>query len=173
MSKLLGTSLPAVLTIALWTTPGVAGSCVDVDLGFDPASASPGDRVTLSASVENTGDEDGLVDLDLTVEFNDFSVGPILSKIPVAAGETLSAELPIVVPMAAPGGTLTLALEASAGDCTDAAMASLEIVPMTTSSRPGLNLESMGRALLQALDDSPTPVEETSWGKVKALYGQQ
>lgn len=165
--------MPLLLSAALLVFTGSlawAGACVDVELAFEPTTVSPFDEVQVFASLENTGDEAGTVELAVTVTFMGQEYGPYLAETVLAAGEEISAEVPFTVPPALAGGTLTIHVEATAGACTDTAVASLEVLG---DGLPGSAAEPIGALAGDLLDGFGAGEDtEITWGAVKSRYGR-
>jgi len=154
----------ALLTLTL--SAGAALACLDVELAFDPAEAAVGEPVTFFASIANLGDVPVDAELELSILWNDFELGPIPGMLPLAAGEELSAELGFIAFFP---GSLTLTLTATAGTCSDTATATL-VVTGNGGATAG-DVRRLGEALLEELGAiAPVSVEDSSWGSVKGLY---
>jgi len=127
--------------------------------------------VTFSGSLINTGDSAGRITVEITVAFNETSFGPLSASLQMDAGQELSGSMHLPIPPALPAGTLTLPVEASAGECHDTSVATLEslgegdgdidVAGFTAGAAVGF---------LQALGLSPTPVQPTTWGSLKQRY---
>ena len=144
---------------------------VDVELGFEPSEAAPGDEVAFFASLANHGDAAVDADLALTVTFGTFEFGPIAGQVSLAAGEELSSELSFVVPPLPATGTLTITVVATAGDFTDTATASLTLVQASASGSIVDGLQEIGQAIgdsfaQQGVVDNDT----TSFGRLKSRW---
>ncbi len=133
-------------TLCLGAT--VALALPDVEIGFDPSQASPGDQVHFFFSIENIGTEARLITLQTTLQFNDHTLGPFTRRIFLGAGQDHSIEFDFVIPQQAPAGTLTITTVASDEDGSDTATASLEIIaPRGTPSAEKGMLDIFGKEL--------------------------
>ena len=170
MGRFLRPGLAAGMALGFWTTIALSQPCADTDIAFDPAEGTSLERVNLSASLANTGDEGGLVSVAVTVEFNGESFGPLEASIYLLAGKELGGEVPFLVRPVFPSGTLAITVDVAMGECTDTATASLEIVADNPVPPQDLDLASAAISVLQAFGLQPTPVQPTSWGAIKTLY---
>ena len=144
---------------------------IDVDISFDPTSASAGDEVHLNVSVANQGADPVLADIDLTVTLGDFTVGPLLGKLPLAAGEQLTRDVSMVIPPAPVSGDLTLDLAASVGEFQDSSSATLTLMSSSEGSTDqGLTALAQQLFAGMGISTSSTPTEQTSFGGLKQSY---
>lgn len=153
--------------VALFAAPAAAQ--VDVELAFDPASAAPGDMVTFYASVANLGDEAVAADLELMVSFGGFDIGPVTAQLPLAAGEELSLELPLVVPMVISGGDLVITVTATADGMSDSATATLSVTGNMVGN-PSAGLAEIADQFATQLSSATTPAAIESVGSMKATW---
>jgi len=158
----------APLLMSIGAAGGAMAACA-VDLAFSPDVAAPGDEVTLFVSIANLGDTDEIADIEITVTFMEYEVGPLMGQLPLAAGEELSQELAFIVPPVPMGGTLTITVTATCGGMSDTATATLTI-DAPTGSAGFEGLDGLGADLMSGIASSPVSVENTSLGGVKALY---
>lgn len=169
MRKLL-TMTVAIAGLLMASGASTAFAQIDVEMAFDPTEAAAGDEVSFFVSVANLGDEAVLADLELTLSFGDFTVGPILGKLPLAAGEELSQELMLVVPALPTGGDLTIELTATAGEFSDTATATLTILGEGSGST-AQGIQGLGDAIQQSLIAGGTVgAESSSFGELKVRY---
>ena len=113
---------------ALVLMPVKASAVLELDMGFDPAEACPGEQVQFFFLLENVGGEEESVTLSVEFSFDEMTWGPFEGTFDLAAGEAISKELPFNVPPPMPAGMLTITTTAtdSAGPVT--AVAELEIL---------------------------------------------
>jgi hypothetical protein len=168
MERILAISLAAAVLFG--SAPVLAGPCVDVGISFEPDVAVPHDRVTLSAFIANTGDEAGLVDLAITVEFNEETFGPLETHIHLRAGKEIAIQLMLPVPPRLAPGTLSITLDAAAGECEDSATATLTIEEGEATGEDSPDLKDIGTQLLLAFVRGTTPTRDTTWGSLKHRY---
>jgi hypothetical protein len=115
MRKLaLGTTILAALALVLM--PMKASALLELDLGFDPTEACPGDEVHFFFSLENVGDESEMVNFAITITWNDEVFGPFEGDFEMPAGEEFAREFMFLVPSMIPPGTLTLTVTATDSD---------------------------------------------------------
>ncbi|MEN8008222.1 MAG: hypothetical protein ABFS42_14470 [Candidatus Krumholzibacteriota bacterium] len=161
-----------LIIATLLVSLGLAGSAMaacDVELGFSPDVAAPGDMVTMFVSIANLGDTDEIADIEIMITFMGYEVGPLMGQLPLAAGEELSQECTFMVPPLPMGGTLSISVTATCGGMSDTATASLTIeVPEGSAGFDGL--DGVGAQLLSDIASSPVGVENATFGDVKALF---
>jgi len=83
---------------------------VDVDLVIQPDAAAPGDTVTASGMVMNTGTQAEPVWLKLTVTVNDRTYPLAYCMRRLRAGQQITVNVPFRVPARAPEGTYLFTL---------------------------------------------------------------
>lgn len=159
----------ALTAIALILSTGLAVACPEVRAAFDPAVAAPGEEVHFFARIANSGAEPVLATIEMTITFNDRTVGPFSRQVRLGAGFVRTIELDFLIPRSAQPGTLTIEMSASARGCpTSTAIASVEIVaPLVGSENPG---DAFGEALIRDGFTSPDRpgIEQSTWGEIKA-----
>ena len=161
--------LLATSIIALGAAAALAQ--VDVDLAFTPDTATPGQQVTLFASVANLSSEPVRANFVVSITLGKLATGDIPFVLPLAAGMERSAEIPLVVPPLPMGGTLVISVTASAGGATDTATASLTILSGATKATDATALRALGTRVGTTLSgDSATPTDDASITDVKRLY---
>jgi hypothetical protein len=143
--------LTGVLLAAFALMPGQAQSALELDMGFDPAQACPGEQVNFFFSLENVGDAEEMVTLSVTVSFGDLVIGPVEGQFPLAAGEEIAWEFGIMLPPPTPPGTLVIEATATDSDGSVEAIAELEIVDCKTS---GAKKSDDGKKLLKEIRKS-------------------
>jgi hypothetical protein len=115
MRKLtLGTAILAALALAL--LPMKASALLELDIGFDPTEACPGDQVHFFFSLENVGGQSEIVEVSVEIHFDDAVFGPFGGDFEMPAGEEISHELVFMIPPPAPPGTLTIYVTATDSD---------------------------------------------------------
>lgn len=151
---------------------GAASAQTDVELGFSVPSASPGDKVTLFASMANLASDPAVTNFTVTVAIGDLSIGPLAYSMPIPAGFEKSTEIPFVVPPVAFGGTVNITVAATSGGSTDTATASLTIVTNAATAPTSAMLQGIGSSVGSALSNTSgtTPTANTSLSSVKRLY---
>jgi hypothetical protein len=126
--KRLAHALIAAVALGLVLFPVQAAAMLQLDIGFDPSEACPGDEVHFFFSLENVGDEAETVELSVTLTFQDEEFGPFTGEFELAAGEGISKELAFTIPPMAPAGTLTVTVQATDSDGMVEDSASLEVL---------------------------------------------
>lgn len=168
MRRLLSISC-AVAFVAMAATSAMAQ--IAVNISFDPTSASAGDEVHLYVSVANQGADPVLADIDLTVTLGDFSVGPILGKLPLDGGAELSRDVSMVIPPAPVSGDLTLDLAASAGEFEDSSSTTLTLMSSSGGTTDeGLTVLAQQLFTGMGITATSTPTEQTSFGGLKQTF---
>jgi hypothetical protein len=124
-------ALPVVLA-AMLLVPATALALVDVGIGFDPAEVCPGEEVYFFFSLENIGAEETEVTLSFSFELNGDMFGPFTTPaFPLAAGEEISREAMLMIPMGLPPSSLAIYVEATDADGTASDDAALTILDCT------------------------------------------
>ena len=108
--------------------PGSASAALDLDMGFEPTAACPGETAQFFFLLENVGGEDQVVTFSVTLTFGDMVFGPFEGDFPLAAGEDISTELAFRIPMGVPPGLLTIDASATDADGTVEAQAQFEVL---------------------------------------------
>ncbi|HZL84380.1 MAG TPA: hypothetical protein VFD07_03280 [Candidatus Krumholzibacteria bacterium] len=149
-----------------------ASAQVDVELAFTPETASPGQKVTLFASIANLSSEPVQADFTVAIALGSMSTGAIPFVLPLAAGLERSAEIPFIVPPVMLRGVLTITVSATAGGQTDTAVATLTLVNGSFKTTDETTLRQLGTSVGMALTGSAgsTPTDDTSMSDVKRLY---
>ena len=144
----------------------------DVELGFSVPSASPGQMVTLFASMANLASDPAVTNFTVTVALGDLSTGPISYSMPIPAGFEKSTEIPFMVPPVPFGGTVNITVAATSGGSTDTATASLTIVTNAATAPTQAMLQGIGSSVGSALSNNSgtTATAQTSLSSVKRLY---
>jgi hypothetical protein len=151
--------------------PGLLGARpthaqIDVNMAFHPAVADLGRRVAFFASVENLGAQNERVAVSLTIKAGIITIGPMLGVFTLAPGEEQSIEIPFFVIFP---GVMKVTLVGTTGTFTDTAVATLTargFGPPPSAE----DLRMFGAEVLDALERSPVSVEDSSWGRIKALF---
>lgn len=159
-------------TCLLALTAGAAFAQVDVDLAFNPDTASPGDPVTLFASIANLSSEPTITDFTVAMTFGELSIGPLPFRMPLPAGLERSVEIPFVVPPLPMGGTLTVTVTATANGATDTATTSLTIVSSDATVADAAALRQLGTSVGAALlgNTGTVATQNSTVSEVKNLY---
>ena len=126
--KHLGRAFLVSAALGLVLFPLQAAAMLQLDIGFDPSQACPGDEVQFFFYLENVGDEAETVELSVTLTFQDEEFGPFTGEFELPAGEEVSKELAFTIPPMAPAGTLTVTVTATDSDGTVEDSASLEVL---------------------------------------------
>ncbi len=107
--------LACIAVLSLFTVPSFAADCVEVDLDVDPILI-PGEMFYFFAELTNCGDEGGVI--FLTIEVSHDAGTFTIPEIPVymAAGETFTCSVPMVLPHAIPTGDGSICVTAVKGD---------------------------------------------------------
>jgi hypothetical protein len=124
--------LVVALAVLAW-----AVDCVEVDIE-SPASAQPGDVVTLSGELTNCGDA-GNCWLEGSIEVNGLTIALGRRPIYLAAGETRSESVDVTLPPGVQPGTYTACVTATIGtaedsDCTTMQITTGDRVPHRTTT---------------------------------------
>lgn len=163
-----------VLTAASVLAVGASAALAqtDVELAFSVPSASPGQTVTLFASMTNLSSDPAVTNFTVTVSLGDLSTGPIAYSMPIPAGFEKSTEIPFVVPPFPFGGTVSITVAATSGGSTDTATASLTILTNSATAPTAAMLQGIGTSVGSALSNPPgtTATANTSVSAVKRLY---
>ncbi len=168
--RIAGILMLATSVFVLGTTAALAQ--VDVELAFTPDTASPGQKVTLFASIANLSSEPVQANFTVAIAFGSLSTGDIPFNLPLAASEERSAEIPFVLPPLPMRGALTITVTANAGGETDTAIASLTIVNGSMKTSDETALRELGTSVGIALTGGAgaTPTSALSMSDVKRLY---
>ena len=167
MRKLMNALVLLSVFSLVFAAPALAQ--VDVNVAFDPAVAAPGDMVTFYASVANLGDEAVTADAELMMSFGGFDIGPVTVPLRLAAGEELSVEIPVVVPMGIGGGDLVITVTASANGMSSSSTATLSISG-ETAGNPGAALAVLIGQVANGLANSTVPTSVESIGALKTTW---
>ncbi|MCK4414713.1 MAG: hypothetical protein KAY32_14360 [Candidatus Eisenbacteria sp.] len=125
----------ALALCGLLLVPAQASALLELEMGFEPTEACPGDAVQFFFSLENVGDQDEEVTFSVTLTFADMVFGPFEGTFHLAAGEEIAREVRFVVPMGTPPGTLVL--EATAADSAGAVHAQAQVEILDCGDVPG------------------------------------
>ena len=158
----------AFLAIVIFTA-GSALAAVDVELAFAPDTVAPGDEVQMFSSIANMGDAETVADLEVTISFMGYEVGPLAGELPLAAGEELSQEFAFMVPPLPMDGTMMITISATADGVTNTATATLTIVADAGTVGFG-GLDDLGDDLVKSLSSAPVGVQDASFGELKAMF---
>ncbi len=148
-----------------------ASAQVDVELAFDPPTASPGDVVALVASMENKAPEEVMADLELSIVWGGFSYAVIANSVPIAAGAKVGGELPFFVPPFL--DQLTLSLTATVGELSDTATATLTVLGASKAASAKTSvLRGLARdtATMLGAPQSSDATESSTFGEIKRRY---
>lgn len=140
------------LTLALMAllVPTKASAMLELDLGFEPTEVCPGDEVRFFFALENVGDQEEMVELCVTLMWEEFEFGPFCGEFPLAAGEGFADELFLAVPPIVPPGTLTVYVTATDSDGTVEDTAELTIL-QCRSAAAGLSVKPLINAFRREL----------------------
>lgn len=153
MKKLLG--FVSVLALLLWSAAAFASDCIDLELWAEVVQNDPVDILDLHFSIENCGTEPGMANLTVTVT-NGVDVYTAPVRIWLPAGEPFVADLNLPIPAMIPAGTYGLCVSATLGMAVDRVCANIVI-------------DNVGNVIGFTIN-TPLPVEETTWGAIKATY---
>jgi hypothetical protein len=163
------TPLAALGLVMLAVSPAWAQPCADVELAFEPDTVSVLDHVDLSLSLANPGDEGGMMEIAVTLSWNDASVGPFTGHVYFAAGREIHLTASPVVPHPVPPGDLGVSITVKAGDCTDTADATLTILDGDPEATEIPDLAAFAASILTGLN-APVEVRPTTWGRLKRTF---
>lgn len=161
-------ALAASLGLLVAST-ALAQPCASVDLSFEPDSVSVLEHVDLSLTLANPGDTGGMMEIAVTLSWNDQSVGPFTGHVYFPAGKEIHLSASPAVPQPVPAGVLGVSITASAGECTDTADATLTVLDGDPAATESPDLQSLAGSILGGIT-APTPVVPTTWGHLKHAY---
>jgi len=125
----------ALALCGLLLVPAQASALLELDMGFEPTEACPGDAVQFFFALENVGNQDEDVTLSVTVTFAGMVIGPLGGAFHLAAGEEIAREVRFVVPIGTPPGTLVL--DATAADSAGEVHAQAQVEILDCGDIPG------------------------------------
>lgn len=157
--------------LALVVGADAAFAELDIQLAFDRAVASPGDRVTLEGSVKNLHELAVFAYLQVTVHLNGSLMNTFAGRIPLEPQEITTSSLTFDVPSLLPGGTVMVTLAGRSCDDTNIATTTIVLERAVTASGEGA-LRVLGQELLAKFGAQllPVAVHETSIGNIKRLF---
>lgn len=171
--SLLRFAIACALTAVL---ASIAFADVQVKIAVSPTTIPQCSQGQLFTALANTGTQPILVKVCFALVRGTTTVfGPVCGHLSLAAGERRAHEFNFIVPRLLPPGDYAFAVAADASDGTsDHAAAPFTVVAGTC---PGAAAQPDGSSLLNdalqstgAQPDSPAPVPQSSWGKIKILY---
>ncbi len=166
----------ALVAVCLWPVSR-ASAFVDIELSFDPDTVVAGNKVIASASIANLADVREKVVLTLSVSGWGFTFGPRSKSIWLNPYESHSGWQQHQVPRCFPPGIYVFTGTATAHDGTDTEVTTLTILPAV----PPCNLWSVQfdsnlwmdivlSGILELYGGMPSPIENSTWGKIKTLF---
>ena len=170
MSKWLRFGLPALVLVSALGAHA-AWAQVEVAVDFDRCFARPAESVGLTGSVTNHGSSAVVADIELTLDVGGVTAGPIRARLPLAPGETRSANISFDVPSLAPCSILSVTLSASTGTSSNSAKAMLGILSTSGTASDTMLFRLIGKHLIAAIGaQEVTATRPESFGNVKQIY---
>lgn len=154
-----------------------ASAMVDIGLSFEPTTVIAGNRVVVSASIANLGDQREHVSLSLSVTAWGQTFGPKTKSVWLDPYESHSGWKEVLIPRCFPPGVYVFTVTATALDGTDTVVATLAVLPSdppcnrwSVTIENNLWVDTAMSGILDMYNPTLTPVGNSTWGRIKTLF---